>query len=473
MIRKRQRLLNAFNAVSDGLLILLCYLFATWLWLDVLKQNDNMAAVDNLKSGMGLAAALYALLMMLMMACFGLYKPARIRSIGGALARVWEANALGLLLVASALYLFRLQEFSRGVLVCFYLSACFTLSLKYIFVRMALREMRARGYNQKHVLVVGAGNLAAQYAASIACAREMGYHIAGHLAPKACEQVGPYCGEYTQLEQCLRGRGIDEVVVALEPEETQYITQVIHTCEKCGTKISVIPFYNDIIPTKPSIEVIGSVKLINLRTTPLDNIGNAMIKRGFDVIMSALFILLSSPFMLLAAVGTKLSSPGPILFRQERVGRNKKPFTMLKFRSMRVNAVQDTAWTTNNDPRKTKFGSFLRKTSIDELPQFFNVLKGDMSLIGPRPEIPHYVEQFRESVPLYMVKHQVRPGITGWAQVNGYRGDTSIVERIHHDLWYIENWSFGLDLKIIMMTVFGGMINKEQIRKQGEEEQAA
>ena len=187
------------------------------------------------------------------------------------------------------------------------------------------------------------------------------------------------------------------------------------------------------------------------------------IKRGFDIVVSAFLLLVSSPFMLLIALLVRLSSPGPILFRQERVGLNKRNFYMLKFRSMRVNDKQDTAWSTQKDDRRTKIGSFLRKVSLDELPQFLNVLKGDMSLVGPRPEIPRFVEEFRETVPRYMVKHQVRPGITGWAQVNGLRGDTSIPDRIRHDLWYIENWRFALDIKILFMTAFGGMKNSETL----------
>ena len=182
-----------------------------------------------------------------------------------------------------------------------------------------------------------------------------------------------------------------------------------------------------------------------------------------DIAGSLVLIVLSSPVMLLAAVGVKLSSPGPIIFRQKRVGLNKKPFYMYKFRSMRVNAASDTGWSTNSDPRKTRFGSFIRKFSIDELPQFFNVLKGDMSLVGPRPELPHFVDQFKEEIPLYMVKHQVRPGITGWAQVNGLRGDTSIKERIEHDVYYIENWSILLDIKILFLTLFKGFVNQEKL----------
>jgi exopolysaccharide biosynthesis polyprenyl glycosylphosphotransferase len=189
----------------------------------------------------------------------------------------------------------------------------------------------------------------------------------------------------------------------------------------------------------------------------------AFLKRTFDIVGSLILIIISSPVMLFVAVGTKLSSPGPIFFKQERVGRYKEPFTMYKFRSMRVNATEKTGWSQDVDPRKTKFGSFIRKCSLDELPQFFNVLKGDMSLIGPRPEIPFHVSHFIDEIPLYLVRQQVRPGITGWAQVNGLRGDTSIEERVKYDIWYIENWSFSLDIKILFRTVFGGMINSEKI----------
>ena len=184
-----------------------------------------------------------------------------------------------------------------------------------------------------------------------------------------------------------------------------------------------------------------------------------------DIIGSLILIVCTSPLMLFAAVGVKLSSPGPILFRQERVGLNKKPFYMYKFRSMRVNDRQTTGWSTNSDPRKTKFGSFIRKFSIDELPQFFNVLKGDMSLVGPRPEVPYHVEHFKEEIPRYLVRQQVRPGCTGWAQIHGLRGDTDIAERIRYDIWYIENWTVALDIKIIFRTVFGGkMVNDEKLQ---------
>ena len=236
-------------------------------------------------------------------------------------------------------------------------------------------------------------------------------------------------------------------------------------------RTGIVPFYNDYLPTHTQVEVVGNTKLINVRTIPLDDPLNALFKRTVDIVGSLAGILLFSPVMLAIAVGVKLTSPGPVLFRQERIGLNKKPFQMLKFRSMRNDADHE-GWTTGCDSRRTRFGSWIRKFSLDELPQFFNVLKGDMSLVGPRPELPCYVEEFKEEVPLYLVRQQVRPGMTGWAQVNGCRGDTSIAERVRHDIWYIENWTWLLDARILLRTIFGGMINREELSGKPPQAQA-
>ena len=274
-----------------------------------------------------------------------------------------------------------------------------------------------------------------------------------------------YLGGYDKMEVTLDEPGIDEVVVALDAAEMHMLTRAFAACDKHGTRITMVPFYNDYLPARPTIDVLGDCKLINIRQTPFDNILNAFIKRAMDVVGSLVLIVLTSPIMLGVAIGVKLSSPGPIIFKQERVGLNKRPFMMYKFRSMRVNAAEDSAWSTNSDPRKTRFGSIIRKFSLDELPQFFNVLKGDMSLVGPRPEIPFHVEHFKEEIPRYLVRQQVRPGLTGWAQINGLRGDTDIAERIRYDIWYIENWTVALDIKILFRTVFGGkMVNDEKIQ---------
>ncbi|MDD3412037.1 MAG: undecaprenyl-phosphate glucose phosphotransferase [Eubacteriales bacterium] len=467
MIRENKRFLAALNLLSDGLIVLCSYLFASWFWLERVTLESNPYAVSSLRAGAGLAACVYSLCAALLMTLFHVYSDRGVKSFRKEVMQLLGANSLGVLFITGILYLFRLQEFSRGVLFLFYVLSSLALTGKRVIVRRVTARRRRAGYDQKRVVLVGGGRLAAEYLASTRENDELGFRVVGYISPEKTALDAPHLGGMSRLEGAL-GPEIDNVVIALEPEESRLIYDALQSCEKAGTKVCVIPFYNDMIPSRPSIDEIGPMKLINLRTTPLDNLGWSTLKRLGDILFSLLAILVTSPIMLAAAIGIRCTSPGPILFRQKRIGRNKKPFTMLKFRSMRVNDEQDSAWTQNADSRKTSFGSFLRKTSIDELPQFFNVLKGDMSVVGPRPEIPHFVDQFRETIPLYMLKHLVRPGITGWAQVNGYRGDTSIVERIRCDLWYIDHWSIGLDLRIILRTIFGGMINRETLAKKNK-----
>ena len=456
MIHRNQKQLNRLNVVSDGVLILLCYLFSSWLWLDVIKNKaGNMAALASLSGKGVLAAVIYAVWTVFLLSLFRVYHTSRVHRTGQESGRILAGNAIALTTAASVLFLFRLQEFSRGVLAVYFLTSSAALIGKRAAVRWLLRSMRARGYNLKHMLVVGGGELARRYVENVRAEPTLGIHVEQCLTPDE--------GMLEKLESRLHGAGIDEVILALAPEELGVTADVIQVCEKCGTKISVVPFYNDVIPTRPTIDTVGNLKLIQLRTTPLDEPANALVKRAFDLIVSGLLLIVLSPLFLLLAIAIRLSSPGPVLFRQERIGLNKKPFIMYKFRSMRVNAEQDTAWSGSTDDRRTWLGAFLRKVSIDELPQLWNVLTGTMSLVGPRPEIPYYVERFRETVPLYMVKYQVRPGMTGWAQIHGLRGDTSIPARVEHDLWYIENWSLGLDIQILLKTVFGGMVNQENV----------
>ena len=463
MMKINQRILAVLDALSDAVVVLCAYIFSTWLYLEVLTDTRNMATIRSLREGMGLGAVMYAAGMVLLLAIFHIYDSTRVRRFRAEAVAIWEASALGLLGIGAVLYLFRLQEFSRGVLAVFFAVSASSLTLKRFLLRKALLAQRRKGVGRKHIIVVGTGALARQYAQDVETESHLGYQVDGFVGMQPAQPLPGYLGTVEALGALLTGSAIDGVVVALGPEELDSVREVIGLCEKHGAKVSVVPFYNDLIPTYPTLEVIGRTKLMNLRSNPLDNLGYAAIKRGFDMLVSGGLLLVLSPLLLLTALGTKLSSPGPVFFRQKRVGRNKRLFTMYKFRSMRVNVEENTAWSKDADPRKTRFGSLIRKCSIDELPQLFNVLRGDMSLIGPRPEIPFYVEQFRESVPLYMVKHQVRPGMTGWAQVNGYRGDTSIPKRVEYDVWYIENWSLGLDLKIMLRTVLGAWLNQEKL----------
>jgi Undecaprenyl-phosphate glucose phosphotransferase len=269
-------------------------------------------------------------------------------------------------------------------------------------------------------------------------------------------------GSISDLENILAENMQDEIAITLSLSEYYKLKPIVAACEKSGVHTKFIPDYINIIPTRPYTEDLLGLPVVNIRNVPLTDTFNMFIKRIADVAGSLVCIVLFSPVMLITALLVKITSPGPLIFSQIRVGLHNKTFKMYKFRSMEVQTEKEEkkGWTTRNDPRVTKVGRFIRSTSIDELPQLFNVLKGDMSLVGPRPERPQYVEKFREEIPRYMIKHQVRPGMTGWAQVNGYRGNTSIRKRIEYDLYYIENWTVGLDVKILVLTVFKGFINK-------------
>ena len=326
-----------------------------------------------------------------------------------------------------------------------------------------MRIARKKGLNIRYTVFVGYSESTEKFNKLINENRHWGYKVLGVFEDyKVDSENFNYLGNIAELDNYLaENRDIDEIIITLEIKDYDKLKTIISICEKLGIRTQIIPSYYKYFPAKPYVEEIGGLPLINIRYTPLDNILNKAIKRGIDIVGSLLAIIIFSPVMLIIAILIKLTSKGPIIFKQERIGLNRKPFIMYKFRSMRQQDPEEEKkdWTVKNDPRKTKIGAFIRKTSIDELPQFFNVLKGDMSLIGPRPERPFYVEKFKDEIPKYMVKHQVRPGITGWAQVNGWRGDTSIKKRIECDIYYIENWSLTLDIKIFILTFFKGFIN--------------
>ena len=326
--------------------------------------------------------------------------------------------------------------------------------------------MRKKGYNQKHVILVGYSRAAEEYIDRVLQNPQWGYTIRGILDDNV-EAGTTYkgikvIGRIANLMVILPENRLDEIAITLGLSEYYRLEEIVALCEKSGVHTKFIPDYNNIIPTKPYTEDILGLPVINIRHVPLTNTFHAMVKRAMDIVGSVFGIIVASPIMLLACLLIKLTSPGPLIYKQERVGLHNKTFRMYKFRSMEVQpeSEEKKAWTTKNDPRVTGIGKLMRRTSIDELPQLFNILKGDMSLVGPRPERPFFVEKFREEIPRYMVKHQVRPGLTGWAQVNGYRGDTSIRKRIEYDLYYIENWTIGFDIKIMFLTIFKGFVNK-------------
>ena len=400
----------------------------------------------------------------------GLYRPMRTIRMRSAVFRIIQSNSIGMLLSATILFAFRksgyFEHYSTRMLGFFYLFSVFFTSFERYSLRKILSALRKRGFNQKHIILVGYSSVSDRFIDLCKKNPDWGYHIYG-IVDDLAEQGTAYrgisvIGKINSLRTLLSGNTIDEIAITLPLAAYEKLPGIVSTCEKSGVHTKFIPDYQEIIHSKPIAEDMDGLPIINIRNVPLTEPMNAMLKRMIDILGSLVGILLFGPLMIIVAILIKLGSPGPIIFKQERVGLHNRPFMMFKFRSMRVQTDEEEkkAWTVEGDPRVTGIGKIIRKTSIDELPQFFNVLRGDMSLIGPRPERTQFVEMFKEQIPRYMIKHQVRPGMTGWAQVNGFRGDTSIPGRIKCDLWYIENWSFGLDIKILFLTVWKGFVNK-------------
>ncbi len=405
-------------------------------------------------------------LIIIMYWAVGLYRSNRMRGRRSEISNVFLVNILGYLLVILALFMTRRMHWSRSMLAAFFALNAFTDSLIRLLIREVIKKLRRDGRFVRNILLVGYSRAAEEYIDRVKANPQWGLNIRGILDDRV-EAGTEYkkikvLGRIDNLMIILPENHLDEIAITLGLSEYYRLETIVTLCEKSGVHTKFIPDYNNIIPTKPYTEDILGLPVINIRYVPLTNTFYAAIKRLMDIVGSLLCIVLFSPVMIVFGALVKITSPGPLIYRQERVGLRNKPFMMYKFRSMVVQeeSSEKKKWTVRDDPRVTAIGRFMRKTSIDELPQLFNVLKGDMSLVGPRPERPYFVEKFQEEIPRYMIKHQVRPGMTGWAQIHGYRGDTSIRKRIDYDLYYIENWTIGLDIKILFLTVFRGFVNK-------------
>ncbi len=466
MIRDHQKYFNKLLVLLDAMVIAAAYWFSWFLWLSgYVKENDPGIGILSVETYFAALAAIVPGYLILYNT-FDLYSSKRTAKTIYEIFNIIKANTVGLLAVMVVLYAINIPDFSRGMVGVFYGINIVAESLMRKSVRYGLRRMRKKGYNVKHILLVGYSRAGEEYINKIKANPEWGYEVCGilddHVPVGAVYKGVRVTGEIDTLQTVLTDNQLDEIGITLSLSDYDRLEAIVKLCEKSGVHTKFIPDYNSVIPSRPYLEDLDGLAVVNIRRVPLNNMANMLIKRLVDIAGALAAIVLCSPFMLTAAIAVKVTSRGPLIFKQERVGLHNKPFQMYKFRSMEVqsDAEEKKGWTVKNDPRVTKVGRLLRSTSIDELPQLFNVLKGDMSMIGPRPERPLFVEKFREEIPRYMIKHQVRPGITGWAQVNGYRGDTSIKKRIEYDLYYIENWSMAFDMKILFLTFFRGFINK-------------
>lgn len=319
-------------------------------------------------------------------------------------------------------------------------------------------QAQARGVGDERVLIVGAGEIGQMIYRKIMQSPKLGYQVIGFIDHAQVNNRAnmldvPILGSMFDIPRVVDKYVIDEVIIGLPESNHQELVNIISLCEREKVGIRVFPDVFQIMASEVGIGDLGGLPLLTIRDVALQG-WKLTLKRGLDLVLSTLGLIALSPLMLFTAILIKLESPGPVFYTQERMGLDARPFRILKFRSMREDAeVGGPGWTVEDDPRRTRLGTLLRVLNIDELPQLLNVLVGDMSLVGPRPERPVYVEQFRQSIPRYMDRHREKAGLTGWAQVNGLRGDTSIAERTKYDLWYIENWSLALDIKIILRTL--------------------
>lgn len=386
---------------------------------------------------------------LLLYSIFQLYMPRRVKSYRKELMDIIRANGIGFMIFILVLYFIKQEHFSRQMLcIFFFINISLEFASRYL-IRTILWKMRKQGLNQKHILMIGESQMAEQYMDRLRENPKWGYQVFAHLKDEE------------KLERILEGNELDEVVIALRAEDYGKLERIVDVCEKAGVHTKMIPDFGNVISTRPYIEDVQGIPVIHVRRVPLNIMRNRVAKRSVDLIGATVAIILFSPVMLLTVLVVALTEEGSVIYRQERVGLHNQVFYMYKFRSMIMQdeEKEKAEWSTRNDPRITPVGKLIRRTSIDELPQLFNVLKGEMSLVGPRPERPQFVQKFRDEIPRYMVKHQVRPGMTGWAQINGYRGDTSIEKRIEYDLYYIENWTMVFDMKILILTIFKGFFD--------------
>lgn len=464
MFKENQKTLNRIQILLDLIVMISAFSAAHYIRFYTTLFSKGILTIPLMEAFVPLMASVPIYLIFFHL--IGLYQQRSYR-LFEEMKGIIKVNTYGIITLVLILFVFKIVDFSRYVLVTFYvLNILMTFIIRSAVIIM-VQGYRTKGYNLKRCLLIGFNDIGKKFIKNVENNKTFGYRIVGILddvtikrreLPEGCL----FKGEIDALQDMLEKHDVDVVTIALEGSSYDKLGTIITTCEKNGIKTNIIPYYYQYIPAKPYMDELEGMPIIDTRHVPLDNFFKAIIKRLVDIFISILALIIFSPIMILSVIMIKATSPGPIIFKQERVGLNRKPFKMYKFRSMRVEAEskEKVKWTTENDPRKTKWGNFMRKTSIDELPQFINVLKGDMSVVGPRPERPYFVEQFKEKIPKYMIKHQVRPGITGWAQVNGWRGDTSIEKRIEFDLYYIENWNMSLDVKIILLTFLKGFVNR-------------
>lgn len=466
MIKDNQKVFNRLHLLVDAVVVAFSYLLA-WYIKFCTTFADTEPGAGALDMGTYFSFLYFVVPeYIILYYFFNMYAPKRGTRRKYELEGILKANTVGIVLFIVVLYMIKQQHFSRFMMGAFFVINIVLTTISRTLIRNTLLYFRKKGYNLKYILLIGYSRAAEEYITRINANPQWGYVVRGILddrIPSGTMYKGvKVVGRIENIRYILPENKLDEIAITLALKDYDHLESIVDLCEKSGVHTKFIPDYNSLVPSHPYTEDLMGLPVINIRYVPLTNTLNRVAKRAVDIIGSSLGIVISSPIMVAAALAIKFTSRGPVIFKQERVGLHNRTFKMYKFRTMETQrpSAEESAWTVKDDPRVTGVGKFLRRTSLDELPQLFNILVGEMSLVGPRPERPQFVEKFKEEIPRYMIKHQVRPGLTGWAQINGYRGDTSIRKRIEYDLFYIENWTMSFDIKIMFLTLFKGFINK-------------
>ena len=460
MLKRHQEVFRTSIILAD-----LCLIAASWIAAYVVRFFTVFASPQGVPDALPYNQLLLLILPLwyVLFRQQGLYDARRSAHPWSEPLSILRASTLGVAVLVGVSF-FAYVHLSRSVVVIFFALATVSVSACRLSIRALLRVLRRRGYNLRYALVVGEGPPAEAAIERFAAHPEMGVRVVGVLDSQGHRGriAGlPVLGAFGDLHREVSQRRIDQVIVALPAAISHRAEEILEALDHETVTVRIVPDLPQIFRLRSSVEDLDGLAMVALRESPF--IGWAAVqKRVFDIVVSGIGLLLAAPVLLLIAAAVWATSGRPIFYRQERMGLDGKLFSMWKFRTMATNAEDGSGprWASPDDPRRTPLGPILRGTSLDELPQLWNVLRGDMSLVGPRPERPVFIEEFRREIPGYMLRHKVKAGVTGWAQVNGWRGDTCLNERVDHDIYYIENWSLGLDVRILVLTLWRGMVHR-------------
>lgn len=472
MLKKQAQVILTFLFLADVFIVGFCWNFAylvRFYWLNIpitifgvevpFVSPEAIPRYKSYFNATGVVVIVAAI-------CFiygKMYNPKRISQYRGEFRAIIRSNIVLFIILLGLTFYYRRFSYSRVQSLYFFILTVGCIGSIRISVRIFLSYLRRAGKNLRRILIIGNGKTASTFLKRVNENRRLGFTAVGYsFSQNRNSQLDlPFLGNFEDLPDIIEKRAIDQVFICLDSNQQSYLEEINRQLAEQVVDIHIVPDIYHTLNINPEILDLDGMPIIALRQSAVEG-WNRIFKRLFDIVGASFAVLLLTPAWIVLPILIKLTSKGPVFYHQERAGLDGKSFNMIKFRSMRIDAEEESGavWAKKDDDRRTAIGSFMRKTSLDEIPQFFNVLQGSMSLVGPRPERPVFIKEFKTQIPNYMLRHKMKAGITGWAQVNGWRGNTSLEKRIECDIYYLTHWSILFDIKICFMTIFTGMVNK-------------